>query len=57
VLSADGGDSWTFSAEIEPQVEESIHFAGLAGPRRTRQVVLAFRASEIGEVRWQLARE
>ncbi len=57
VLSADGGDAWAFSAEIEPQVEESIYFAGLAGPRRTRQIVLSFKASERPELHWQLARE
>jgi uncharacterized heparinase superfamily protein len=57
VLTAEGGDSWVFSAEIEPQVEESIYFAGLAGPKRTRQIVLAFKASEIADVHWQLARE
>jgi uncharacterized heparinase superfamily protein len=57
VLTADGADTWRFSADVEPQVEESIYFAGLAGPRRTRQIVLAFKASEIAEVHWQLARE
>jgi uncharacterized heparinase superfamily protein len=57
VLTAEGSDTWVFSADIEPQVEESIYFAGLAGPRRTRQIVLAFKASEIAEVHWQLLRE
>jgi uncharacterized heparinase superfamily protein len=57
VLTVEGGDSWVFSAEIEPQVEESIYFAGLAGPKRARQIVLAFKASEVSEVHWQLARE
>ena len=56
VLTADGGDTWLFSAAIEPQVEESIYFAGLTGPRRTCQIVLAFKASQIGEVHWQMAR-
>ncbi|PZN57459.1 MAG: heparinase [Proteobacteria bacterium] len=57
VLSADGTDTWFFSATLEPEVEESIFFAGLAGPCRSRQIVLAFRASEISEVHWQLERE
>ncbi len=57
VLTADGGDHWMFAATgIEPQVEESIYFAGLGGPRRSRQIVLQFRASEMPEVRWQLIR-
>ena len=56
VLAAEGADAWTFSSDIEPQVEESIYFAGLTGPRRTCQIVLAFKASQIGEVHWQMAR-
>ena len=56
VLAAEGADVWTFSSDIEPQVEESIYFAGLTGPRRTCQIVLAFKASQIGEVHWQMAR-
>jgi uncharacterized heparinase superfamily protein len=56
VLTAEGADAWTFSSDIEPQVEESIYFAGLTGPRRTCQIVLAFKASQIGEVHWQMAR-
>ena len=31
--------------EVAPEVEESIYFAGLGGPRRSRQIVLAFKAS------------
>jgi len=56
VLTAEGGDAWTFRSDIEPQIEESIYFAGLTGPRRTCQIVLAFKASQIGEVHWQMAR-
>ena len=36
------------------EVEESIYFAGLGGPRRSRQIVLSFKASDIPEVHWQL---
>jgi uncharacterized heparinase superfamily protein len=57
VLSARNADRWTFTYnEVKPQVEESIFFAGLGGPRRSRQIVLAFKASEFGEVRWQMTR-
>ena len=42
--------------EVAPEVEESIFFAGLGGPRRSRQIVLAFKASEVSEVHWQLTR-
>ncbi|WP_254634026.1 heparinase II/III family protein [Mesorhizobium sp. GbtcB19] len=56
-LAAAQGDSWVFTcAEVVPEVEESIYFAGLSGPRRSRQIVLAFKASEIAEVHWQLTR-
>jgi len=54
--SARGGE-WIFSCRgVEPEVEDSIFFAGLAGPQRSRQIVLAFKASEIAEVHWQLTR-
>lgn len=57
VLTAPHADSWVFSCnEVTPEVEESIYFAGLGGPRRSRQIVLAFKASEIPEVHWQLTR-
>ncbi len=54
VLSAQHGDRWVFTChEVAPQVEESIFFAGLGGPRRSRQIVLAFKASQLPEVNWQ----
>ncbi len=57
VLSVNGGDTWMFSATgVEPVVEESIFFANLAGPRRNRQIVLAYKASELPEARWRLTR-
>lgn len=57
VLTAPHADTWVFTAtEVVPEVEESIYFAGLGGPRRTRQIVLAFKASEVSEVHWQLTR-
>ena len=57
VLSAPNADRWVMSCdEVAPQIEESIYFAGLGGPRRSRQVVLAFKASDLQEVHWQLTR-
>jgi uncharacterized heparinase superfamily protein len=57
VLNSRGADSWVFTVSgVETAVEESIFFAGLSGPRKTRQIVLAFKASEVQEVRWQFTR-
>jgi len=57
VLAAPHGHRWVLSClQVAPELEESIHFAGLSGPRRSRQVVLSFKASEVPEVRWQLSR-
>ena len=57
VLNAPNADRWVMSCdEVAPQIEESIYFAGLGGPRRSRQVVLAFKASDLQEVHWQLTR-
>ncbi len=58
VLSAPRGEAWTFVCdEIEPDIEESIFFAGLGGPRRTRQIVLALKASERQSVAWRFTRQ
>ena len=56
VLTANGTDAWAFSATVQPIVEDSIFFAGLSGPRKSRQIVLAFKASEVQEVRWEMTR-
>ena len=54
VLTARHADQWQFTCDdVEPQVEESIFFAGLGGPRRSRQIVLAFAASGTPEVTWR----
>ena len=56
VLSAASGSPWIFTChEVVPQVEESIFFAGVGGPRRSRQIVLSFKASQLTEVHWQLS--
>ena len=57
VLTAEGAETWVFACEdVAPEVEESIFFAGLGGPRRSRQIVLAFKASELPEVHWRFDR-
>jgi uncharacterized heparinase superfamily protein len=57
VLTAGNADSWTFACEeVAPEVEESIYFAGLGGPRVSRQLVLSFKASELPQVHWRLTR-
>ena len=57
VAESPRGGEWTFSCDdVEPSVEESIFFAGLAGPQRSHQIVLNFRASEAPEIAWTLMR-
>lgn len=57
VLTGPDIDTWVFiSPDVAAEVEESIYFAGLGGPCRSRQIVLSFRASEISEVHWQFSR-
>ncbi len=57
VLTADSAESWAFTcADMTPEVEESIYFAGLGGPRISRQLVLTFKASEHPHVHWRLMR-
>lgn len=57
VLTGPDLDTWVFvSPDVAAEVEESIYFAGLGGPRRSHQIVLSFRASEISEVHWQFSR-
>lgn len=56
-LSGKGTDAWVFTASgAEPHVEESVYFAGIAGPRRSLQIVLAFRVPEVPEVAWRFTR-
>ncbi len=55
ILAGEATDTWLFTVEnIVPVVEESIFFAGLGGPRKSRQIVLYTAASENPEIRWQL---
>src|SRR5262249_11480225 len=57
ILQGAGTDSWTFAVSgVEPIVEESIFFAGLSGPRKTKQIVLSFNPTQFPELRWQFRR-
>ncbi|WEX11765.1 heparinase II/III family protein [Chelativorans sp. AA-79] len=57
ILAGESTDTWVFTCEdVEPVVEESIFFAAIAGPSRSRQIVLHFKANALPEVRWQLVR-
>ena len=59
VLAApNAADGWMFTCDgsrARRSRNRSI-FAGLGGPRRSRQIVLSFKASEVPEVHWQLTR-
>jgi uncharacterized heparinase superfamily protein len=57
VLTARDGENWSFScAAVAPEVEDSIFFAGVAGPVRTRQIVLHYEARAFPELSWQFER-
>lgn len=57
VLAAVNGDRWEFSCEeLAADIEDSLFFAGFAGPRRSRQLVLSYRASEHPEIHWRFLR-
>lgn len=57
VLAASDAERWEFSCEeLAAEVEESLFFAGLGGPRRARQLVLSYRASEHPEIHWRFLR-
>lgn len=56
-LTARDGVRWRFSSpDVAPTVEDSIFFAGLSGPRRSRQIVLTALASETPALRWRFER-
>jgi len=57
VLAGEGTDSWIFTClAVEPAIEDSIFFAGLSGPRRSKQIVLHFRPAALPKVDWRLTR-
>lgn len=57
VLAARDGEAWTFECrDVQADVEESIFFAGLGGPKRSSQIVLGFDPAEQGDVEWRFVR-
>ncbi len=57
MLMTDQGDSWTFTCEnIAPAMEESIYFAGLLGPWKSRQIVLVYDPGEFPQIDWYFTR-
>lgn len=57
LLTARDGVRWRFgSLDVAPAVEDSIFFAGLSGPRRSRQIVLSALADEAPALRWRFER-
>jgi uncharacterized heparinase superfamily protein len=56
-LTAERDDTWVFTCnEIAPTIAESVFFAGISGPQRTKMLVLEFHASEVDIVNWQFTR-
>lgn len=57
MLMADQDDTWVFTCnEVAPATSESLFFAGISGPQKTRMIVLEFHAGDVPEVNWQLTR-
>lgn len=56
-LEVVGGDAWNFiSPDADIQLEDSIDFAHINGPKRTRQIVLSFRPALTDKIRWRFTR-
>jgi uncharacterized heparinase superfamily protein len=56
-LTAERDDTWVFTCnEVAPTIAESIFFAGISGPQKTKMLVLEFHASELDTVNWQFTR-
>ena len=56
-LEVVGGDAWNFmSPDADIQLEDSIDFADVNGPKRTRQIVLNFRPVLTEKIRWRFTR-
>ena len=54
LLVARDGIRWRFlSPDVQPSIDDSIFFAALAGPRRSRQIVLSVRVSDVPAIRWR----
>lgn len=56
-LTTPQGELWTFHCgEVVPEIQDDVFFADIAGPRRSRQIALAFRVGPTPEIRWTLVR-
>lgn len=56
-LNAERDDTWVFTCnEVAPTIAESVFFAGISGPQKSKMLVLEFHASEIETVNWQFTR-
>ena len=50
-------ESWVFEAgDVALDIEESIFFAGVEGPRRTEQIVVHAHTKDLQAVAWSLTR-
>ncbi len=57
VLNAERDDTWVFTCgELAPTIDESVYFAGISGPQKTKMILLEFDATDISEVTWQFTR-
>ena len=57
MLSAERDDTWVFTCnELAPTIDESVYFAGISGPQKTKMILLEFDATDISEVTWQFTR-
>ncbi len=57
MLTANRDDTWVFTcSEVAPHEEESVFFAGVSGPQKSRMIVLEFDGIQTSEVHWQFTR-
>ncbi len=57
VITGQGADTWVFTTpQKDVEAEESLFFAGIAGPQKAMQLVLSFKASEMSEATWRFTR-
>lgn len=56
-LTASNGEAWMFVAkDVQPQIEEDVHFADLAGARASKQITLTVVAGQTPQIDWKLIR-
>ena len=57
MLMADSDDSWAFTATgVTPRLIETIFFAKISGPQKSKAITLEFDSQERAEVHWTLSR-